>query len=119
MAHHKLIDAAVRRHFLVRQLKLLLQLYLAVGHVELDGAAGEVLRGHSVASFWCVPLPQQSSSCWWDPYGKLEQRTQRCPFVLWSTTFPCIDLEAITWSRKHVHGQQAHASRMRDCHKEV
>ena len=57
--------------------------------------------GHSVASFWGVPLPQRSSSgCWWDPNGKSEQRTQRCPFVLWSTTFPCSDLEASTWSRR-------------------
>ena len=35
---------SVRTHFPVRQLKLLLQLYRAARHVELDGVAGEVLR---------------------------------------------------------------------------
>ena len=44
VAYHKLIDAAVRTHFPVRQLKLLLQLYRAARHMELDGVAGEVLR---------------------------------------------------------------------------
>ena len=44
MAYLKLIDAAVRTHFPVRQLKLLLQQNLAARHVELDGVAGDVLR---------------------------------------------------------------------------
>ena len=44
VAYQKLIDAAVRTRFPVRQLKLLLQLYQAARHVELDGVAGEALQ---------------------------------------------------------------------------
>ena len=92
VAYNKLIDAAVRTHFPVRQLKLPLQLYRATRHVELDGVAGEKLR-----AFRCVPLPQRSSSCCC--WAAREVRAAH-PFVLWSTTFPCSDLEAITWSRR-------------------
>ena len=41
VAYQKLIDAAVRALFPIRQLELLLQLYQALRHVELDGVAGE------------------------------------------------------------------------------
>ena len=44
VAYHELIDAAVRTHFRVRQLKLPLQPYWEARHVELDGVAGGVLR---------------------------------------------------------------------------
>ena len=64
VAYHKLIDAAVRTHFPVRQLKLLLQLYQAARHVELDGEAGEVLRAQR-GIIQGVPSPQRSSSCCW------------------------------------------------------
>ena len=77
VAYHKLIDAAVRTHFPVRQLKLLLQLYRAARYVELDGVAGEALRAQR-GIILGVPLPQRSSNCcWWDPYGKSKRRTQR------------------------------------------
>ena len=44
VAYQKLIDAAVRTRFPMRQLKLLLQVYRAPRHVELDGVAGKELR---------------------------------------------------------------------------
>ena len=44
VAYQKLTDAAVRTRFPMRQLKLLLPLYQAARHVELDGVAGEALQ---------------------------------------------------------------------------
>ena len=44
VAYQKLIDAAVRTRFPVRQLKLLLPLYQTGREVELDGVAGEALK---------------------------------------------------------------------------
>ena len=43
-AVEKLIDAAVRTRFPVRHLKVLLQLYQAARHVELDGVTCEELQ---------------------------------------------------------------------------
>ena len=44
VAYQKLVDAAVRTRFPMRQLKLLLPLYRAARHVELDCVAGEALQ---------------------------------------------------------------------------
>ena len=44
VAYQKLIDAAVRTRFPMRQLKLLLQLYRAPRYVELDGVTDSELR---------------------------------------------------------------------------
>ena len=71
VAHQQLNDAAVRTRFPVRQLKLLIQLYQAARHVELDGVAGEGLRSLS------------SSCCWWGSWGH-----PTFPSEPWSTT-PC------------------------------
>ena len=46
VAHQKLIDAAVRTRFPVRQLKLLLQLYQALWRVELEGVVCDALKAH-------------------------------------------------------------------------
>ena len=48
VAYQKLIDAAVRTRFPVRQLKLLLQLHQAAMRVELKGVAGDALREQCV-----------------------------------------------------------------------
>ena len=44
VAYQKLIDAALRTRFPVRQLELLLPLHQAARHVELDSVAGEALQ---------------------------------------------------------------------------
>ena len=44
VAYQKPIDAGARTHFPMMQLKLLLPLYQAARHVELDGVAGEALQ---------------------------------------------------------------------------
>ena len=69
-------------------------------------------------------LLRQSSSdcCWWDGFGRCGRRTQPCPSVSWSMTSHCSVLATTLCclrAREHVHGGQAHASRVRDSHQEV
>ena len=106
VAYRKLIDAAGRTRFPMRQLKLLLPLYQAARHVELDGVAGEALqaqRGIIPGCAFATTLLQLL----------LERRIGLCPFVSWSTTFRCSSLATTTALR------QARASRVRDSHQEV
>ena len=100
VAYHKLIDAAVRMHFPVRQLKLLLQLHRAARHVELDGVTGEVpraQRGIIPEGAFAATLLQLLLVG--PPVGSQSGTPNGVHSCCVSTIFPCSDLQAITWSR--------------------
>ena len=99
VAYH--IDAAVRTHFPVRQLKLPLLLCWAARHVELCGATGEVLRAQCGIIPGCAFSTTLFQLLLVGPPREVESSALNGVHSwLWPTTFHCSDLEATPWSRK-------------------
>ena len=99
VAYHKPIDAAVRTHFPMRQLKLLLQLYRAARHVELDGVAGEVLRARGIIP-GCAFATTLFQLLLVGPPREVRAAHPTVSIRVVFTTSHFSDLEAIPWSRR-------------------
>ena len=63
VAYQKLIDAAMRARFPMRQLKLSLQLRQTARHVELDGVVSDALRVQRGSILGVRSRPRSSRCC--------------------------------------------------------
>ena len=111
-----MIDAAVRTRFLVRQLKMLIQLCQWARHVELDGVAGEEVQAQRGIIPGCVFATTLLQVLVVGRCGRCGGRTQ-----IVSIRVVVGDLSLQRFGdhnrfREQLHGSQAHAGRVRSSH---